>query len=76
MCRPDFRVAHESIRESDREPVSGERAVRMLFRNGVHVRCRAGLDGIAFQAFLGGDTPTIMNAMPLENHIRIGRQLR
>jgi hypothetical protein len=66
MSRPDFRVAHEPIRESDRKPVSGECAVRMLFRNGVHVRRRASLDGITFETFLGGDTPAIMYAVPLQ----------
>ena len=57
---PNFRVAHEPIRKTDCKPVSSERAVRMFLRNGVHVRRRARLNGIALQTFLGSDTPTIM----------------
>ncbi len=41
-----------------------ERAVRVLLCDGVHVRRRAFLDGVALQAFLGSDTPTIMHAVP------------
>jgi hypothetical protein len=45
--------------------MSGKRAVRVFLRDGVHVRCRASLDGVALHALLGSDTPTVMYAIPL-----------
>ena len=45
----------------------GEGAVRVLLCDRVHVRRRAFLDGVALQAFLGSDTPTIMHAVPVGN---------
>ena len=55
--------------------MSSERAVRMFLRDGVHVRCRACLDGITLQALLGGDTPTVVYTIQVQNHIRIGGRL-
>jgi hypothetical protein len=61
---PDFRVSHEPIGKADCDPMRCERAVCVLLCDGVHVRRRAFLDGIALQAFLGSDTPTIMHTVP------------
>lgn len=55
--------------------MSGQRAVRMLLRDSVHVRCGACLDCITLQALLGSDTPTVMYAKPLQNHISIVEQV-
>ena len=52
-----------------------ERAVRVLLCDGVHVRRRAFLDGIALQAFLGSDTPTIMHAIPAKKIRQHSRKL-
>jgi hypothetical protein len=46
--------------------MSCKRAVRMVLRDGVHVRRRASLDGIALQAFLVSDTPTIVHTIPTQ----------
>jgi hypothetical protein len=56
--------------------MSCKRAVRMVLRDGVHVRRRASLDGIALQAFLVSDTPTIVHTIPTQNYIRSGSNLR
>jgi hypothetical protein len=72
--RPDFRVSHEPIGKSDRKPMSCKRAVRMLLRDGVHVRRRACLDGIALQAFLVSDPPTIVHTIPTQKLHQIGKQ--
>lgn len=60
---PDFRVSHEPIGKADCEPVRCERAVRMVLCDGVHVRRRAFLDGVALETFLWSDTPTIVHAI-------------
>jgi hypothetical protein len=58
--RPDFGVAHEAIGETDCNPVGSKGTVRMFLRNRVHVGGRACLDGIALEAFLRSDTPTVV----------------
>jgi hypothetical protein len=72
--RPDFRVSHEPIGKSDCKPMSSKRAVRMFLRDSVHVRRLACLDGIALQALLVSDTPTIVHTIPTQDYIRIGTQ--
>lgn len=54
--------------------MSSKRAVRIFLRDGVHVRRRARFDGIALQAFLVSDTPTVVHTIPTQNHVRIGGQ--
>jgi hypothetical protein len=66
--RPDFRVSHEPIGKSDGKSMSSKRAVRMFLPDGVHVCRLAYLDGIALQAFLVGDTPTIVHTIPTQKN--------
>jgi hypothetical protein len=54
--------------------VSSKRTVRIFLCDGVHVRRRARFDGIALQAFLVSDTPTVVYTVPTQNHVRIGGQ--
>jgi hypothetical protein len=44
--------------------MSSKHAVRMFLGDGVHVCRLACLDGIALQAFLVSDTPTIVHTIP------------
>jgi hypothetical protein len=57
---PDFRVAHESLLESDSETVSLERDKVVLVTNGIHVLSLAVEDSVSL--LIVGKTPTIVHA--------------
>lgn len=56
--------------------MSSKRAVRIFLRDGVHVRRRARFDGIALQAFLVSDTPTVVHTIPTQTMSGSGDNLR
>lgn len=63
LYAPDFRVAHESIVQTDCVSVRKEGAKRMLFGDGIHVGGICCVDGITFHAFLWSDSPSVVNTV-------------
>jgi hypothetical protein len=60
---PDLGVAHKAVGKPDGESVRGERAMRVVLRDRVHVRGIAGVDGVALHALLGREAPAVMDAV-------------
>jgi hypothetical protein len=64
----DLRVAHEAVRKADGETMGGDGAVRVVFRDLVHV-CRVTReDRVAFHFLLRRNTPAIVHTTHVVRH--------
>ena len=60
---PDLGVSHESIAETDSQPVRGKPADAVILGDGVHVGRGTSVDRVTLHALLGRDAPAIVDAV-------------